>query len=109
MFRRVSRFPNQRVTLYLFPHEIRYLELLTQPRGVPAPSSSTSLRRAAPELSPGRVLTRPVRATPRVWDEGIVGPSIVRTAQFQGFRRIDGVVFAVWSTKGRLYAQPRRQ
>ena len=116
MFRRVSRVPSQRVTLYLFPHEVRYLELLERPRGVPtprprgvpAPPSSGPRRLAAPELFPGRVLARRVRAFPRVWDEGIVGPAIARAAQFQGYRRIDGVMFGVWSANGVLYAQPRR-
>ena len=176
MFRRVSRFPNQRVTLYLFPDEVRYLELLSRPRvqdrqpepemksgyadtitkhdalqgkewetvvvpdsvrararflgyrmvegqrrpvwkdgdrlyaqtGAPAPPSSALERRAAPELFPGRVLTRSARATRRVWDEGIVGKSIARAAQFEGFRRIDDVMFGVWSANGVLYAQPRR-
>ena len=108
MFRRVSRSPKRRVTIYLFPHEVRYLELLQRPRGVPAPPSSESRSRAAPELRPGRVLMRPERVVPRIWDEGIVGPSIARATQFQGFRRIDNEMFGVWSAYGMLYAQPRR-
>ena len=113
MFRRVSRVPSQRVVLYLFPHEVRYLELLARPRaagprGVPAPPSSAPRLRRAPELLPGRVLARPARAMPRVWDEGIVGPPIARAAKFQGFRRIDDEMFGVWSLNGVLYAHPRR-
>ena len=113
MFRRRSRVPKQRVVLYLFPHEVRYLELLARPRttgsrGVPIPPESGPRSRRAPELFPGRVLTRPFYAVPRVWDEGIVGPSIARMVQFHGFRRIDDEIFGVWSLNGVLYAQPRR-
>ena len=110
MFRRVSRSPKQRVTIYLFPHEVRYLELLQRPRGggVPVPPGSAPRLRRAPELRPGRVLMRPARATSRVWDEGIVGASLTRAASFQGFRRIDDRMFGVWSADGVLYAQPRR-
>ena len=108
MFRRVAPNSRQRITLYLFRDEVRYLELLkpphaSGPRGVPAPRSRT-----APQLLPGRVLTRHAYDMPRVWDEGIVGPSIARAAQFQGFRRIDDAMFAVWRANGVLYAQPRR-
>ena len=111
MFRRVSRFPNQRVTLYLFPHEVRYLELLArphaaEPRGVPTPPSSAPRSRRAPELHPGRALLRLKRN--RVWDEGIAGERVVRAARFEGFRRIDGEMFGVWSVNDVLYAQPRR-
>ena len=107
MFRRVSRVPNRRVTIYLFPHEVRYLELLARPRRGEPPASGTR-RVAAPELRPGRVLMRPARVVPRIWDEGIVGPSIARASQFQGFRRIDNEMFGIWSAHGMLYAQPRR-
>ena len=116
MFRRVARSPKQRVTLYLFPHEVRYLELLERPRtagprawsgprGVPAPPESAPRSRRAPELQPGRVLLRLKRN--RVWDEGIVAPRVARAARFEGFRRIDGEMFAVWSVNDVLYAQPR--
>ena len=113
MFRRVSRVPAQRVTLYLFPHEIRYLELLHLylsprggPRGVPAPPGSAPRSRRAPELHSGRVLIRLKRN--RVWDEGIAGEKVARAARFEGFRRIDGEMFGVWSVNDVLYAQPRR-
>ena len=111
MFRRVSRFPKQRVTIYLFPHEVQYTQLLAHPRSakVPkAPGSAPRRRLGVPELRPGRVLVRSARAIPRVWDLGIVGPGIAREAQFQGFRRIDDEMFYVWSARGVLYAQPRR-
>lgn len=114
MFRRVSPYPKRRVTLYLFPHEIRYLELLVspravKPRSVPTPPASGTRRRAPPALSPGRVLTRSARTTSREWDQGIVGAAIVRAAQFQGFRNIDGRMLGVWSANGVLYAQPLQQ
>ena len=107
MFRRVSRFPKQRVTVYLFSHELQHVELVArpQPRLV---SSTPRSRSSVPELRPGRVLTRSARARPPVWDAGIVGPHIAREARFQGIRRIDGVLFHVWSTNDVLYAQPQR-
>ena len=111
MFRRVSRFPKQRVTIYLFPHEVQYTQLLAHPRPVKvpkAPGSAPRRRLGVPELRPGRALVRSARAIPRVWDLGIVGPDIAREAQFQGFRRIDDEMFYVWSARGVLYAQPRR-
>ena len=111
MFRRVSQYPKQRVTIYLFPHEVQYARLLALPRPLPvpeAPKSAPRRRLGVPELRPGRALVRPARGMVRVWDLGIAPPGVAREAQFQGIRRIDDELFYVWSARGVLYAQPRR-
>lgn len=112
MFQRVSRSPRERVMIYLFPHEIQYVGLLSRDgRKPPQAEDRKSEPRArasskAPALRAGRVLGRGVRQSPNTWEVGIVGPAIARAARFVGFRNIDGDLFAVWTEGHMLYAQP---
>ena len=76
------------------------------PQDPPPPPSGIRLRQSAPVLQAGNALARGVRQSDNSWEEVLIDPSIARQARFVDFRRISGVLHAVWRVSDVLFAQP---